>query len=729
MIVLWTLAMLLWMSQPLFASESGISGFWVAGSDAAASSDADTANLPVDAVSWWLNENGSYMVFLPSTANLSSLKVWFDADQPVFVGTTELTSNSLTNAFTGGGSFTLTCGSSAYRLTVMQSAHIPAMFLSTSSGTMVDIDNSHDHSVGENGDMLLVEDDGNVVYDDDLSQIKGRGNYTWALPKKPYQIKLDNKTDLLGMGNAKTWVLLANYTDPSFLRNRLVFAFADQLGLAYTSHGAYVDLYANHQYLGNYLLCEKVQVGSNRVEITDLEAETQDINVNDLDTYTRGGTVQNAQNGTSKWYNIPNNPADITGGYLLEFDFTSRYLDEACGFVTDRGIPVVIKSPEYASKEQVAYIRNYVQELEDAIFGENGYNDKGKHYFAYVDADSLVYHYLVEEWSHNTDGGFSSFYLYKDSAAHGDGKLYCGPVWDYDLAFGSFGRYRIFEESAKDMCTKNQVDWYVELFNDKTFVDKVNKAYEGAAIPAAEALLANDYDRWAGEIAASAAMDQARWAYADQGIVDFSASVSALKSYIEVRTEYLDGNFFTNGLYFKDVKEGSWYYKNVMYAADNGYMNGTGDYLFAPDQTLTRGMVVTVLARVSGEDLSAYPSSAFTDVAPGKWYAPAVAWANAKKIVAGYRDGTFRPDQNITREEMAQIIKNYAAYQGADTTADNTVLAGYDDAGLVSGWAKDALCWCKSQGLIGGVSATRLAPQSASTRAQFCTVIKRYLTD
>lgn len=726
--IIFIVMMFLLVPHSVLAAEYGITGFWAAGSGEATACDTDTENLPADAVSWWLDGDGTYTLFLPATADLSALKIWFAADDPVYVGATALTSNTVTTTFTQAGDYTLTCGSQSYQLTVMQSANIPAMFMTTSSGTMANIDNSEDHSVSEEGDMLLVEDCGNVVYDDALSQVKGRGNYTWTLIKKSYQIKLENKTNLLDMGKAKTWVLLSNYTDPSFLRNKIVFDYANTLGMDYTSQCAYVDLYANHQYLGNYLLCEKVQINTNRIEITDLEKETESLNTLPLDEYARSGDVGVTKKGSSKWYQIPNNPVDITGGYLLEIDFASRYIKEASGFVTDRGIPIVIKSPEYASKEQVAYIKNYVQGMEDAIFGENGYNSEGKHYSAYIDEDSLVYRYLVEEWSHNDDGGFSSFYLYKDSDSSGDGKLYCGPVWDYDLAFGSFGRYRVFDESAEEMHIKNQVDWYVALFDDKTFVDRVNEVYSDAFVPAVADFLGGDIDQWAAEISASAAMDEARWAFADQGDVDFNNSISILESYIAVRTDYLDENFFTNSTYFKDVKEKAWYYKNVMYVADNGYMRGTGDQVFSPDQDLTRGMVVTILARVSGEDLSAYTSPAFTDVEEEKWYTAAIGWAADHQIVAGYEDQTFRPNQSITREEMAQIVKNYAAYKGLDMAVDETALAGFTDASQVASWAKDALCWCKSNGLIKGITATQLGPKATTTRAQFCTIIKRYLT-
>jgi hypothetical protein len=719
--------MFLWTPQSVLAAESGITGFWAAGSAEAAAWDGDTANLPLDAVSWWLDDDGSYKLFLPSTADLSSLKIWFDADDAVYVDSAMLASNANTMVFAQAGVYTLTCGDQSYQLTVMQSSHVSAMFMATTSGTMENIDGSEDHSVSEEGDMLLVEDDGNVVYNDALSQVKGRGNHTWTLLKKPYQIKLDNKTNLLGMGKAKTWVLLSNYTDPSFLRNKLVLECADGLGMAYTSQSAFVDLYANHQYLGNYLLCEKVQIKTNRIEITDLEAETESLNLLSLDEYDRGGHLGAAKEGTSKWYEIPNNPADITGGYLLEFEFPSRYVDEASGFVTDRGQPIVIKSPEYATEEQVTYISDYVQELEDAIFSENGYNSEGKHYSAYIDVDSLVYRYLIEEWSRNNDGGISSFYLYKDSNSVDDGKLYAGPVWDYDLAFGSSGRYRVYTETAEKMRTKDRVDWYAALFDHKTFVNKVDQVYSTAFIPAVDDLLAGNIEQWVAEISDSAAMDEARWTYADQENVDFGESISVLKNYIDVRTDYLNENFFTNDTYFKDVAEKVWYYKSVMYVADNGYMQGVGGQMFLPNQSLTRAMVVTVLSRVSGDDLSAYTSSAFTDVDQGQWYTAPIAWAADKGIVTGYDNQTFLPHQSITREELALMIKNYASYKGLDMTIEDTALDGFSDSQQVSSWAKDALCWCKSSGLIQGISETELGPKAMSTRAQFCTILKRYL--
>lgn len=136
--------------------------------------------------------------------------------------------------------------------------------------------------------------------------------------------------------------------------------------------------------------------------------------------------------GSTKWVEIPNNPEVITGGYLLEIDLATRYVNEKSGFVSGYGQPVAVKDPEYASKEQVEYISAYYHEFENAVLSGDGYNVQGKHYSDYIDVESIAKMYVFQEFIKNVDGASTSLFLYKDVG----GKLVAGPVWDVDLAFG-----------------------------------------------------------------------------------------------------------------------------------------------------------------------------------------------------------------------------------------------------------------------------------------------------
>lgn len=388
------------------------------------------SNKDLGAVKWYKGGDGSYYLLLPSNADRSSLTVWFSATADIYCGETRLQHGKATSAFAEGTDFTLTCGDAAYAVKVLKASATGAIYINTESGNMDAIHANKSHK--ESGTILIIDKDGNVQYDGVLDYIKGRGNSTWEHAKKPYNIKLDSKADLFGMGKHKSWCLLANATDASMLRNQLAYGLARNLGIATTSDTFQNELYVNGEYMGLYLITEKVGIDDHRIEIYDLEGDTEDLNDKDLDKYSRGGGYNTTKAGTYKYYSIPNDPENITGGYLLELEKLYRYPDEPSGFVTNRHQAVVVKAPEYASKNQVKYIKTYYQEFEDALYSQTGYNSLGKHYSEYIDVDSLARMYIMLEFTANFDSCSSSFYLHKDI----DGKLVAGPCWDYDLSLG-----------------------------------------------------------------------------------------------------------------------------------------------------------------------------------------------------------------------------------------------------------------------------------------------------
>lgn len=178
------------------------------------------------------------------------------------------------------------------------------------------------------------------------------------------------------------------------------------------------------------------------------------------------------------------------------------------------------------------------------------------------------------------------------------------------------------------------------------------------------------------------------------------------------------------GLPFTDVKAGDWYYEAVQYAHDKGMMSGTGDTTFAPGESTTRGMIVTVLYRLEKQPAVA-AAGKFPDVAAGQWYADPVAWASEKGIVNGYDNGNFGPMDPITREQMAAILYRYAQFKGYDTAVSGDINA-FADYSQVSPYAVDAMKWAVSQGLISGMENNTLAPQGNATRGQIAAVLMRY---
>lgn len=175
---------------------------------------------------------------------------------------------------------------------------------------------------------------------------------------------------------------------------------------------------------------------------------------------------------------------------------------------------------------------------------------------------------------------------------------------------------------------------------------------------------------------------------------------------------------------FLDVPEGYWCRDAVDYVYRAGLMNGTSATTFSPAAATTRGMIVTILYRMEGSPAAGL--SAFTDVSPDAYYSAAVAWAAANGIVNGFEDGAFRPDDAITREQMAAFLFRYARYQGQDVSA-LADLSGYTDAGRISAYAVEALRWANARGLITGTAADTISPAGNATREQAAVILTRFI--
>lgn len=171
---------------------------------------------------------------------------------------------------------------------------------------------------------------------------------------------------------------------------------------------------------------------------------------------------------------------------------------------------------------------------------------------------------------------------------------------------------------------------------------------------------------------------------------------------------------------YTDLNMGEWYHDGIHYCLDEGLMDGVDAGMFAPNATTSRAMIVTILWRLQGSP-EAEAEETFTDVAPGDWYADAIAWAAAEGVAEGYEDGSFRPNDAITREQLAAMLWRYAA--SPETGGDLSAFADGDDT---SDWAQQAMSWAVAQGLITGVDSDRLAPRGPATRAQTATILMRF---
>ena len=377
-----------------------------------------------DTVSAYPKNENELLLFLPSGTDFSSLKVWGAAGAKL--NGEKIKNGEVCSVLSADGEYTLTAGKSEYKLTVISSRDVPAIFLTTHSGSMNAI--HADKAYKENGSIKVYEN-GVLTLDGALDYIKGRGNQTWTGEKRPYNIKLSEKASLLGMDAAKKWCLLANATDDTLIRNTVALTLAQTMDIPYAVDFRPADVYINGDYRGSYLVTEKVEVGVARVDVPDLDKLNEEANpgvdIGGLGKLTSGGP---ADCGNKRWTDIPVSPADISGGYLIEFDGETYYDLETNGFCTDRGQFVTVKSPESASEAEIDYIRGFCNEAEAALAAEDGCNSLGKHYGEYFDVETLAKTYVLNEYLINTDCGFSSTFFSKTP----DGKLAAGPAWDFD---------------------------------------------------------------------------------------------------------------------------------------------------------------------------------------------------------------------------------------------------------------------------------------------------------
>jgi len=388
----------------------------------------------------WLEIEGIYYLMLPNSADATWLTVYFQASAPVFIGSYQLISGDYTDIFANrdGESVILSSDGYYYEVIVMESSEIATMFIQTESGNLDDVHERRRHR--ETAWILMICADGEtILYDGKADRFNGRGNATWNRDKRPYNIRLTESTDLLGLGDAqhRHWALLAEHFDDSRLRNTISHHLAQEVGLEAAVRVRPVDVYINNEYMGLYLLTERVRIDT-ILPITDLEAATSRLNQGRLSEFPHVGDMEFAPNAR-KYFNIPHNPPDITGGYLLEWQLSRRYRRNPSAFATSRGQAVMLRAPSYASFEQMEYISHLIQNMEDAVYSPTGYNALGRHFTDYLDIQSFAMMYVFQEFTMNLDAGITSFFVYKESDLASDGLLRAAPPWDFDNTFGRFG--------------------------------------------------------------------------------------------------------------------------------------------------------------------------------------------------------------------------------------------------------------------------------------------------
>ncbi|MBO5341378.1 MAG: CotH kinase family protein [Lachnospiraceae bacterium] len=484
-----------------------------------------TSDGHTEHIDYWQGPDGCFYVFLPGYVAFEDIKFDVRASK-AFINGEELKDGMSCAAFEKNCfyDFSYRSWGKTYtgQIQFMQSANIATMYIGTDSGSMDYIHQLKGNE--ESGNMVLYAADGQLNYSGRIDSMNGRGNDTWGnYEKKPYSVKLDNAADLLQMGEAEKWILLANAKDASNLNNKIVYDFADRIGLAYSPDAEWVDLYLNNKYMGLYLLCERIETGESRVNISSAEAD---------------------------------------GSYIVSQEIVGRlYEKEDPYFVTEAGIGLRIHEMNMIGN-QTERISSLFQTAERAILSEDGVDvQTGLHYTEIIDMDSWVRRYLVEEIFMSYDASYGSQYYYGNIDGTND-KIYAGPVWDYDHALA---RQRFILPDAmianrEYIHRYGYTPWYHCLYQKEEFYQQVVLLYETEFRDELKTLQEVEIDMYLEQITPAAMMNQTRWFLGTEE--DFEQNVQDIDAFLTQRVAFLDKVWLENMQYYTvrvEVQDGIFY--------------------------------------------------------------------------------------------------------------------------------------------------------------------------
>lgn len=743
-----------------------------------------------------LSADGSQYLFLPASADLNKLALSVDTQNctnPTVElqgskGTEKLgkTVNVTKLADADDGLYTLTVlinGKAAGTVCVAQSENLSALYITSDDPSaqgrdFVDASKSNIATA----QMLLVDKDGKAVYDGALTQLKARGNTTFTVAeKKSYQIKLGKKSDLVACGEkVKTWTLLAGYNDATFLHDKLFKDLAASLGMPYTAASDWVDLYYDGVYRGTYLVSEKNAVNKTGVDITDMEDAYAGVNAGYGSNMTTA-TAENRYGQTYQYTTGLTEPANITGGYLLELNGTKlsgtpepKY-DEASGFMTARGSAMNVKSPEWCGEDAMAYISEYYQAFEDAVYAQDadgnytGYNaETGKYYYEYCDLTSLVQAYLLQSLSGNSDAFYSSLFFYKDA----DGLMYAGPVWDMESTCGSGWNGYI----GPDNDFINGRYLVTALLKIPGFRAAVSNYYHDTFLAQAQQLVGDDGKVMTGaaRLSASAAMNYRQWPLIRVGNPNQSSH------FWPAGTTYADTVADMNDWLTKRIAQMSAVYDHtwdagVVTKEPTCAASGTRVYTNDVGETMTEaipakphtpetlpavaatctasGLTEGSKCAVCGATLTAQkvipaahhyvdgvctvcgakdptavpcpggeacPGYKFTDMpSTTNWAHNGIDFVVAHKLFAGTSDTTFEPNTKLTRAMIVEILYCLEGEPAVEAENPFTDVSG-------SAWYTKAVLWAASNNIVAGIGNGRFDPNGTATREQAATILYEY---
>lgn len=355
-------------------------------------------------------EDGNWYLFVPSMQQISDIVLYYEGNvTEVSAGTNDEKADTVVGAFAKSGDKTelTTKDGSSYTVSVMQSS-LPSLQIDLNGTDLETIQQDKDKKYKENT-LILTNPDGSCVLSEENSvEIKGRGNTSWKLyDKKGYQVKFSEKTSVFDMGKAKKWILLANASDDSMIRTKLIYEMAEHLDMEFVPSFEYVDLWIDGEYLGTYMIGEKVENGSSRL---DFENPTGALFEHDEAFF---------EEEENSIYNK-----------VLQRHFVLKEIEEE----TDQNIELALLDFDTSLDDLMTYLcETPSSKVTLAELAEK------------IDVDSFVKYYLVNEYVQNREAFATSFFWYQDGP---EDVLHVGPIWDFDTCMGNDGA--AFTESYGD---------------------------------------------------------------------------------------------------------------------------------------------------------------------------------------------------------------------------------------------------------------------------------------
>ena len=453
----------------------------------------------------WSEDAEHAFVFLPSYVEMKDVSVVLRTGIDAAIGDVTLADGMDCGSFHLNTDYQMRMqDQNPISLRFVRSGNLPAMFIHTISGTEETIHTQR--NVWEYTKLCLADAEGKTDYQGDLDEISGRGSGSWYYEKKSYNIKLNQPSDLLGMGAGKRWILLANALDESQMRNKLVYDFARGIEsyAGFAPDCEYVDLYLNGTYVGLYLLTEKIEIAKNRV-------------------------------------------AADPNAILFEVDAISRFDRMNLPFILDWGIAAGIKSPKSSSEQDRDKLMNQLFLFQDTLQSESGGTDA----LQYIDLESWTRRYLIDEIFENFDGGCHSQFFYWDPREGKDNRIFAGPCWDYDNCADSwseakqnprcFPMLRIWKNDSE------HTPWYGTLMKQSAFRNRVMELYRTELSAKLHRLLQVDIAEETAFIQTALNLNALRWNLADP-----ADAIRHFHDFMEERIDFLDSAWI-DGVEYRTV--------------------------------------------------------------------------------------------------------------------------------------------------------------------------------